>query len=204
MPLFRKQKVVWIRDPQQPRHLIWHIPNEKFPKTKDISDIAVNEHESAALFAGGRFHVLFSAGQHRLPKGVDKIVYVDTSPITEPYGIPFHNGPVTMDNYQVGVSGVLTLRIGRGEEEIRMFLSRIVSGQPSFTSEKLIDWLREGMLVSVFRDIVKKYSLEQFRRLDRARILEEVQYRLGVDLKKSGLHLDSFEITASTQPREFQ
>lgn len=205
MPLFKKKVVSWVHDPNKLGDIVWRIPNDAYPKVKDVNGIIVKEFERAVFFKGGTLQSVLPSGKHLIPKDVDEVVWVDTSPKPHPYGIPNYRGPITMDNFQIGFSGTITLRVnGDREEDVAKFLTRITAGRQCFTCEQLVDWLREGPLTSVFRDTVNKFTHEQFMRLEREEIISHVKAKLVTELSRYGLELISIDITGVTAPKKVE
>jgi hypothetical protein len=77
----------------------------------------------------------------------------------------------------------------------------VVAANTSFTREQLVDWLREGPLVSVFRDIAKNFTYKELLRIDREELIsQQVRPRLFNELYRLGLDLISIDLTGVTEP----
>lgn len=204
LPFKKKVTVGWIRDSSNSSQLVWRIPNEKFPKISRAGEVVVKEFEKAIFFKGGSMEGIWSPGKHQIPKEVDEVIWVDISPKQQPFGIPKYNGPITKDGYQMGLSGAITLRVnGDLEKNVAQFLSRLVAGSNTYNRDQLADWLREGPLVSVFRDVAKKLTYQEFMQMNREELLNhEVRPRLYNELYRYGLDLISIDLTSSTTPQK--
>jgi SPFH domain / Band 7 family len=202
MSPFRKKEVSWARDPSIPSELVWRLPNDKYPKISRVNAIVVKEFEKAIFYKGGTMESIRSSGKHPVPKGINEIIWVDISPKQETFGIPKNHGPTTKDGHQLGLSGALTLRVnGDMEKNVAQFISRVVAANTSFTREQLVDWLREGPLVSVFRDIAKNFTYKEFIQIDREELIsQQVRPRLFNELYRLGLDLISIDLTGVTEP----
>lgn len=199
---FRKKVVSWERDPSTPSELIWRIPNEKFPKISGVSAVIVKEFEKAILYKGGMMQSVCSSGKHLIPNGINEVIWVDISPRQEAFGIPKNHGPITKDGCQIGLSGAITLRVnGDMEKNVAQFISRVVASNQSFTREQLVDWLRDGPLVSVFRDMARNMTYKEFLLIDREELVsQQVRPRLFNELYRLGLDLLSIDLTGITEP----
>jgi membrane protease subunit (stomatin/prohibitin family) len=203
MPLFKKT-VSWERNPQTSSELVWRIPNAKYPKIGNVSEVVVREFEKAVFYKGGSMINIHASGSHKIPKGTNEVVLVDISPRQELFGIPRNHGPITKDGFQVGVSGAITLRVnGDIEQNVAQFLERVVAANKTFTREQLVDWLRDGPLVSVLRDISKDLTCQEFVFIDRAELVNhQVRPRLYNELYRYGLDLLSLDITSFSEPQK--
>jgi hypothetical protein len=147
----------------------------------------------------GAFQNVLSSGKHPVPKDIDEIVWVDVSPKTQPFGIPVFNGPITQDNFQIGLSGTVAFRVAFTKEDVKTFLLEMVGGNRSFDAVQVVDWLRRGPLASVLRDILKNRTLDEFRRLDRENFVNlDLRPRLVYELSKYGIELISMDVTGMT------
>jgi hypothetical protein len=67
----------------------------------------------------------------------------------------------------------------------------------------LVDWLRDGPLVSVLRDISKDLTCQEFAFIDRAELVNhQVRPRLYSELYRYGLDLLSLDITSFSEPQK--
>lgn len=204
MPFFERTFAKWPPGPNRPYELIFRIPNQIYPDVKKIHGVIVNELERAVLIQSGSIQNVLPHGRHQLPKDVDEVIWVDTSQKPQRYGIPNYQGPVTADNLQIGFSGTVTLRVDAEHiPHVKNFLREIVAERSSFTSKDLIKWLREGLLISIFGDIISGFTYEQFMRMRREDIINRhVIPELEPELRTRGLSLVSMSITGITRPKK--
>ncbi len=204
MPLFKKKTLNWNRNPASPTELVWRIPNDEYPKISSVGEVEIKEFEKAVFYKGGAMESVQPSGKHSLPKGTTEVILVDISPRQELFGIPRNHGPVTKDGYQFGVSGALTLRVnGDMEKNVAQFLTRVVAANKTFTREQLVNWLRDGPLASVLRDISKDLTYSEFVRMNREEFArQQVRPRLFNELYRYGLDLLSIDVTGVTEPQK--
>lgn len=196
MPFFGKITAEWkrIEDSQ----VIWRVPNDTYPKIKKIKSVLVKEFERVAFISKGRIISVVGPGEHPLPKGTDEIIWVDISSKILPFGIAKYRRLVTKDGYRIGFSGTITLNVGRTESDVRKFLTKVVAGKGSFSYDELIEWLREGILISVFRDFLRSLTYDEFVRMQYVNIEYKVIPKLTKELLKYGLEIKSISILGTS------
>ena len=204
MPFFKKKIVSRNIDPTKPNQLIWRIPNATHTKIKDIDEILVRDYEKAVFVKDGVFLNILSSGSHSVLKDINEIIWIDVSPKRLPFGIPIFTGPVTMDNYQIGLSGTITLRLIQSRDGIRNFLLEMVTCNKMFDAEQIVEWLRKGPLVTILRDAVKKLTLEQFKQDREQLINQDLKPKLNTEISKYGIELTSMDITGMTEPKKVE
>lgn len=195
MPFLKKLTAEWGRGSDKIEELVWHIPNEDFPKISDFKDIQIRENERAFLVSSGLLKKFLVPGRHSIPKDVDEIVWVDVSPKRCPFGIGKSRGLLSADQKKVGLGGFITFRIGDREEDLKSFIKNFLSGQNSFEVEKIESWLREHPLSSVFRGVVKNFTHEQLSQIDCEKLSNFVIPKLADELQKYGIDICGVDIT---------
>jgi len=192
MPFFGKITAEWKRiDDSQ---VIWRVPNDTYPKIKKIKSVLVKEFERVAFISKGRIVSVVGPGEYPLPKGTDEIIWVDVSPKTLPFGIAKYRRLLTKDGREIGLSGTLELVVGNTEADIRKFLAKLVADKTTLTYNELIEWLREGPLVPVFRDFLRGLTYGEILRLNYNSIEYGVIPKLTRELLKYGLELKSINV----------
>jgi len=199
--LRKKTTISWERDSHEPTELIWRLPSVEYKNLSAIDQLIVKEYERVALFKAGVFSGVLAQGEHKLSSDTDEIIFVDTSPKTQVYGIRKSQGLITKDKFRFGFSGKITFRVKEDNVDIGNFLTKIVSSRNSFNERHLIRWLREGPLLAVFREITKNLTLEQFRTMNRRKLNMETEAKLGTELSTYGIEFISNIIMYFTSPQ---
>ncbi|HUS78447.1 MAG TPA: SPFH domain-containing protein [Patescibacteria group bacterium] len=197
---FRRPRTVSWERQEDLSPMIWRLPDEGHPDVGSINRVMLREHEKAALYKAGTYDNVFSQGEHDLPKDIDEVVFVDISPRTRPFGIPRFQGPETKDGLRFGFSGRVTFRVNEDVVDVANFVNKVVSGRASVSDEDIVGWMREGPLKSVFKDIVKERTYEEFRHMDRDEMMMELEAKLGMELSDNGMELLSIEILNFSDP----
>ena len=198
--MFFPMKIVsWNRDQEEAENLIWRIPDDLYPDVNDIDQVLIKETERVAIFNQGSFKDTLAQGKHDIFENVDEIIFLDVSPKTLPFGIPRSQGPLTKDNKRVGFSGKISFSIQENPVSIGSFLTNYANGKKGITSEEFVTWLRTGPLLSVFRDILRDVTGDEFQGMDKFDILMELESKLGAELNVIGVEIDDLEITNIVQ-----
>jgi uncharacterized membrane protein YqiK len=194
MFIFGKKVVVEWRITENDS-MIWRVPNSVYPEMKKIKAVSVKEFERVAFVGKGRIISVIKSGEHILSKGIQEIIWVNISPKTLPFGIAKHRKLLTKDQCEIGLSGMLTLKVGDTEGDIKKFITKIVGTKSSLGYDEIIEWLRGGPLISVFRAFLSKVTRDEFIRLERNKIADNVGSRLTNELSRHGLEIISLDIT---------
>jgi len=201
--LFLKKKLVqWSHDPTSSSDLIWRLTNRTNPKVSDIDEIQLEEYERAVFKRDSVLLNVLSSGKHTVIKNASDIFWVDVFPKTSEFGIPINVGPVTKDNYQVGLCGSIKFRI-MSTSALKVFLQELVASSGSFDADQLVEWLRKDYLTCILRDIVKKVPLKEFKTCypDYG---DPTKSLLGASTSKFGVEILSVEISGITDPRKIE
>ncbi|MBN2335874.1 SPFH domain-containing protein [Candidatus Bathyarchaeota archaeon] len=163
----------------------------------------MNEDERVAVYVAGNFRSLLSPGQHPVVDDFDSAVYVDVSPRTEKVGIRAPNYPVTSDGKSFGCSGNIEFRVQEDQVAVGNFLSKLVGTDESYPPKTLANWLRDGLLFQVFKEIIKDYTYNEFIEMERMRLLMELEVKLGAELRGYGVEMVTLELRHFTPPKSF-
>ena len=193
--IFPMKVVSWNREQEEVENLIWRIPDENYPDVDDIDQVLIKETERVAIFNQGTFKDTLAQGKHDIFENVDEIIFLDVSPKTLPFGIPRSQGPLTKDNRRIGFSGNISFSIQENPVSIGSFITKYANGKKSITSDDFLAWLRTGPLHSVFRDILRDLTGEEFQGMDKLDLLMELESKLGAELNDIGVEIDNLEIT---------
>lgn len=199
--LFPKDRVIWNNDDEH--NLIWKLPNEAYPKINKIGEIEVKEGQRVALYKKGVFQILFPPGVNKVLENFDSAYFIDVTPKKHPIGIRAPNYPITKDKLSLGFSGNIIFRIMEDPTSIGNFITKIVVNQDIVTTRSTSQWLRDGLLFQVFKEILGDYEYEAFRSMDKMELDMNLETKLGFELKEYGIEVNSFEIKYYTEPRYF-
>lgn len=162
-----------------------NIKNKKFFAVKDYErTLFYNKGELIGELGGG----IYELDKKARIKGTE-IVWIDTSLLNIPWGIPLKNGIPTKDGCMVGLHGDLKLSI----QNTKTFYSNIVAGKKEWTVQDLKDWIM-SLLHTSLRDIFKKYSVKYIILEERERVINLVISKVTEEFLQYGLELESFNI----------
>ncbi|UCC20995.1 MAG: SPFH domain-containing protein [Promethearchaeota archaeon] len=178
-----------------------------FPKPgdsiKDKKYFAVKDYEKALFYNQGGLIGVIGGGVYELDKKAKikgtEIVWVDTSIIEIPWGIPKKNGIPTKDGATIGLFGDLKLRIN----DVKIFYNDIVAGKKEWVSQDLKNWII-SLLHTSLRDIFKNYKVKQVILEDRERVINLITSKITEELIKYGLELETFNIIGMKSPEDLQ
>ena len=202
MPFLKKKIVHWDHDPAKSSDLIWRITNKTDPKVKDIDEIQLEDYERAVFKRESVLWNVLSCGRHTVTKDVSDIFWIDVFPKTLEFGIPIHNGPITKDNYQIGLCGSVKFKI-MASNALKVFLSELVASSSSFNVDQLADWLRKDFLSNVLCELIRKVPLKEFR-TGYPQYGEELKSALNSSTSRFGVEILSIEISGMTEPKKIE
>jgi len=172
-------------------------------KIKDKKYFAVKDYERALFYNQGAFVNVLRGGIYKLEKKArikgTEIVWIDTSLLNIPWGIPLKNGIPTKDGCMVGLHGDLKLSI----QNTKTFYSDIVAGKKEWTVQDLKDWIM-SLLHTSLRDIFKKYSVKYIILEERERVINQITAKVTEEFLRYGLELESFNIIGSKTTEDVQ
>jgi len=179
---------------------IFPRPEEKI---KDKKYFAVKDYEKALFYNQGALVGVIGGGVYELEKKArikgTEIVWVDTSLIEIPWGIPKKNGLPTKDGVTIGLFGDLKLRIN----DVKTFYNDIVAGKKEWVVQDLKNWI-VTLLHTSLRDIFKHYNVKQVILEDRERVINLITSKIAEEFLRYGLELETFNIIGIKTPEDIQ
>ncbi|MFX0001207.1 MAG: SPFH domain-containing protein [Candidatus Hermodarchaeota archaeon] len=179
---------------------IFPKPGEKI---KDKKYFAVKDYEKALFYNQGALIGVIGGGVYELEKKArikgTEIVWIDTSLIEIPWGIPKKNGIPTKDGITIGLFGDLKLKIS----DVKIFYNEIVAGKKEWVIQDLKNWIMT-LLHTSLRDIFKNYNVKQVILEDRERVINFITSRITEEFLRYGLELETFNIIGIKTPEDIQ
>ena len=178
-----------------------------FPKSgdniKDKKYFAVKDYEKALFYNQGAFVDVIRGGVYELEKKArikgTEIVWVDTSLIEIPWGIPKKNGIPTKDGVTIGLFGDLKLKIN----DVKIFYNEIIAGKKEWLVQDLKNWIMT-LLHTSLRDIFKNYNVKQVILEDRERVINLITSKISEEFLRYGLDLETFNIIGIKTPDDIK
>lgn len=186
--------IAWQREPKEDLKtaLMYSFPQpENNIKTKRF--FAVKDYERALFYNKGELVGVLGGGIYEIDKKArikgTEIVWIDTSLLNIPWGIPIKNGILTKDNVLIGLHGDLKLRI----QNPKTFYKDIVAGKKEWTVQDIKDWII-SLLHTSLRDIFKNYFVKQIILEERERVINLITAKVTEEFIRYGLELETFNI----------
>lgn len=162
-----------------------NIKNKKLFAVKDYERVLFyNKGELIGELGGG----IYELDKKARIKGTE-IVWIDTSLLNIPWGIPIKNGIPTKDDILIGLHGDLKLSI----QNTKTFYKDIVAGKKEWTVQDIKDWIM-SLLHTSLRDIFKNYFVKQIILEERERVINLITAKVTEEFIRYGLELESFNI----------
>ncbi|MGV9172899.1 MAG: SPFH domain-containing protein [Promethearchaeia archaeon] len=197
--------VAWDRDEggsQLDAPLMYSFPRQE-DSMKGKKYFAVKDYERALFYNKGKLIDVLGGGVYELDKEArikgTEIVWIDTSMISIPWGVPKRNGIPTKDGCFIGLHGDLKLRIS----DVKTFYNDIVAGEREWAVQDLKEWIM-SLLHTSLRDIFKEYPVKQILLEDRERLINQVIAKVTEEFLKYGLELESFNLLGLRTSDEVQ
>ena len=172
-----------------------NIKNKKY--------FAVKDYERALFYNKGVLIGELGGGIYELDKKVrikgTEIVWIDTSLLNIPWGIPIKNGIPTKDDVLIGLHGDLKLSI----QNTKTFYKDIVAGKKEWTIQDIKDWIM-SLLHTSLRDIFKNYFVKQIILEERERVINLITAKVTEEFIRYGLELETFNIIGLKTTEEVQ
>ena len=172
-------------------------------KIKDKKYFAVKDYERALFYNQGTLVDVLRGGIYELDKKArikgTEIVWIDTSLIEIPWGIPKKHGLPTKDGVTIGLFGDLKLKIS----DAKTFYNDIVAGKKEWVVQDLKDWIM-SLLHTSLRDIFKNYNVKQVILEDRERVINLITSKITEEFLRYGLELETFNIIGIKTPEDLQ
>lgn len=172
-----------------------NLKNKKYFAVKDYEKtLFYNKGELIGELGGG----IYEFDKKARIKGTE-IVWIDTSLLDIPWGIPLKNGIPTKDGCMVGLHGDLKLSI----QNTKTFYNDIVAGKKEWTVQDLKDWIM-SLLHTSLRDIFKNYIVKQIILEEREKVINLVTAKVTEEFIRYGLALETFNIIGLKTTKEVQ
>ena len=170
-----------------------NIKNKKYFAVKDYEKVLFyNKGDLIDALWGG----IYELDKKARIKGTE-IVWIDTSFLTIPWGVPMKDGIPTKDGFVVGLHGDLKLRIN----DAKTFYNDIVAGKKEWIVQDLKDWIMT-LLHTSLRDIFKNYTMKSIILEERERVINLVASKVTEEFVQYGLELESFNVIGLKTPNE--
>lgn len=172
-------------------------------RIKDKKYFAVKDYERALFYNQGTLVDILRGGIYELDKKArikgTEIVWIDTSLIEIPWGIPKKHGLPTKDGVTIGLFGDLKLKIS----DVKTFYNEIVAGKKEWVIQDLKNWIM-SLLHTSLRDIFKSYNVKQVILEDRERVINLITSKITEEFLSYGLELETFNIIGIKTPEDIQ
>lgn len=191
---YNPEIIAWQREDADTKNppLLYIFP-EPGDNIKSKKRFAVKDYEKVLFYNKGELIGVLGGGVYELDKKAKikgtEIVWIDTSFVNIPWGIPYSDGIPTRDGIFVGLHGDLRLKIN----EVKIFYHDVVSGKNSFRVQNLKEWIL-SLLNTSLRDIFKNYKAKQIILEDRDRIINLITAKISEEFMKYGLELETLNI----------
>ncbi|MHA1372089.1 MAG: SPFH domain-containing protein [Promethearchaeota archaeon] len=195
--------ITWKRENQKglERKIVYSFPQPE-DNIKKKKFFAVKDYEKALFYNKGSLIGVLSGGVYKLEKEAKikgtEIVWIDTSLIEIPWGIPKKHGIPTKEGCMVGLHGDLKLRIN----DAKIFYNDVVAGKKEWTIQDLKEWIMSLLLTSI-RDIFKLHYTNRIILEDREKVIQRVTAKITEEFALYGLELESFNIIGLKTPEDF-
>ncbi|MHA1798798.1 MAG: SPFH domain-containing protein [Candidatus Helarchaeota archaeon] len=195
--------IIWKRENQKglERKIVYSFPQPE-DNIKKKKFFAVKDYEKALFYNKGSLIGVLSGGVYKLEKEAKikgtEIVWIDTSLIEIPWGIPKKHGIPTKEGCMVGLHGDLKLRIN----DAKIFYNDVVAGKKEWTIQDLKEWIMSLLLTSI-RDIFKLHYTNRIILEDREKVIQRVTAKITEEFALYGLELESFNIIGLKTPEDF-
>lgn len=186
--------IAWQREPKEDLKtaLLYSFPKSE-DNIKAKRFFAVKDYERALFYNKGELIGVLGGGIYEIDKKArikgTEIVWIDTSLLNIPWGIPIKNGILTKDNVLIGLHGDLKLRI----QNPKTFYKDIVAGKKEWTVQDIKDWII-SLLHTSLRDIFKNYFVKQIILEERERVINLITAKVTEEFIRYGLELETFNI----------
>ncbi|NVM37467.1 MAG: SPFH domain-containing protein [Candidatus Lokiarchaeota archaeon] len=169
----------------------------KFPKLSDnIKNkkyFAVKDYEKAIFYNKGELIGILKGGVYELDKKAKikgtEIVWLDTSFIDIPWGIPQSEGIPTKDGDIIGLHGDLKLRI----RDVKTLYNDVIAGKEDWRTQDLKNFIM-SLLHTSLRDIFKTYNAKSIILEDRERVINLTTSKITEEFLRYGLELETFNV----------
>lgn len=197
---FNPEIIAWQREDVNSKNTpILYIFPQPGDNIKDKNFFAVKDYEKALFYNKGELIGVLGGGVYEFEKKAKikgtEIVWVDTSFIDIPWGIPQSNGIPTKDGIFIGLHGDLRLKI----YDAKIFYNDVVAGKSNWSANNLKEWIM-SLLNSSLRDIFKNYQAKQVVLEERERVINLITSKVSEEFMRYGLELETFNIIGVKAP----
>jgi len=198
---FNPEIIAWQRgDADSKNAPLLYIFPQPGDNIKDKKFFAVKDYEKALFYDKGKLLDVLGGGVYELEKKAKikgtEIVWIDTSFIDIPWGIPQSNGIPTKDGIFIGSHGDLRLKIN----DVKIFYNDVVSGKSAWGVQSLKEWIM-SLLNSSLRDIFKNYQAKQVVLVERERVINLIISKVSDEFMRYGLELETLNIIGVKAPQ---
>lgn len=166
---------------------------------KEKKFFAVKDYEKVLFYDKGELIDTLGGGVYELEKKAKikgtEIVWIDTSFIDIPWGIPQSNGIPTKDGIFIGLHGDLRIRINN----VKVFYNNVVAGKRDWCLQNLKEWIM-SLLNTSLRDMFKNQQAKQIVLEEREKIINLIIAKVSEELMKYGLELETLNIIGVKGP----
>ena len=166
---------------------------------KEKKFFAVKDYEKVLFYDKGELLDTLGGGVYELEKKAKikgtEIVWIDTSFIDIPWGIPQSSGIPTKDGIFIGLHGDLRIRIN----DVKIFYNNVVAGSRDWRLQNLKEWIM-SLLNTSLRDMFKNHQAKQVILEERERIINLIIAKVSEELMKYGLELETLNIIGVKAP----
>lgn len=166
---------------------------------KEKKFFAVKDYEKVLFYDKGELLDTLGGGVYELEKKAKikgtEIVWIDTSFIDIPWGIPQSSGIPTKDGIFIGLHGDLRIRIN----DVKIFYNDVVAGKRDWRVQNLKEWIT-SLLNTSLRDMFKNHQAKQVILEERERIINLIIAKVSEELMKYGLELETLNIIGVKAP----
>lgn len=171
------------------------IQNKKYFVVKDYEKVLFYNKGTLIDIAGGGIYEIDRSAR---TKGTE-IVWVDTSFLDIPWGIPITHGIPTKEGCTIGLHGDLRLKIN----DAKIFYQRIVAGKKIWTRQDIKDWIM-SLLHTSLRDVFKTYTANSIIYEDRERVIHQTTAKVTDEFIQYGLELTTFNVKDLKMPEKYE
>jgi regulator of protease activity HflC (stomatin/prohibitin superfamily) len=166
---------------------------------KDKKFFAVKDYEKAIFYNRGALVDVLGGGIYEIDKKAKvkgtEIVWIDTSLIEMPWGVPQSSGIPTKDGIIIGLHGNLKLRIN----DVKKFYTNVVAGKKVWTGNDLKNWIID-LLHASLRDVFKKYTAKNVLLEERDRVVTLLTSKITDEFVSYGLDLETLYVIGIKSP----
>lgn len=201
---YNPETIAWQREGKDDLTTpLMHIYPQPGDKIQNKKYFVVKDYEKALFYNKGVLIDVAGGGIYEIDKNArtkgTEIVWIDTSFLDIPWGIPITNGIPTKDGAKIGLHGDLRLRIN----DAKSFYQRVVAGKKLWTRQDIKDWIM-SLLQTSLRDIFKTYSANSILYEDRERVILQTTAKVTDEFIQYGLELTTFNIKDLKIPEKFK